>query len=326
MKYAQLPREATRLLPFYLAMEEFVATAGSDNVFFTWQVEPTVIFGRNQLVEAEVNTEYCRDNGINFFRRKSGGGCVYADRGNIMLSFVAATDGSVMDMIGHYAGLTAQALRSLGIAAEVSGRNDIAVDGRKVSGFAAHQLHNRTIVHSTMLYDFNPENMEKAIRPSELKLSSKGVDSVRSHVTSLSRCGIKLDIAAFIAYLRNFMCGSETLLLSEADEKRIAALSEPYYDHEWLYGNNPRSEFIASHRFDGVGEFQVQIHTSGNRITHFVLAGDYFGTADAAETISAALRGQTYDREAVGREIDRLNLANLIPGLKKENLLQLLFN
>lgn len=325
MKYAQLPCEATRLLPFYLAMEEYVATVSSDDIFFTWQVEPTVIFGRNQLVETEVNTDYCRSNGINFFRRKSGGGCVYADKGNIMLSYVVNSIEPATDAMRRYASLTAGALRELGVNAEVSGRNDVAVYGKKISGFAVHQLHNRVIVHSTMLYDFDPENMEKAIRPSELKLNSKGVDSVRSHVTSLSRCGIKLDIPAFIAYLRNYMCGDEVLSLSLDDERRIALKAEPYFDNDWLYGKNPRSEFITSGRFDGIGEFQVQIHTSGNNITHFVLAGDYFGRPDAADIIESALRGRPFDPESVAQAVDKVNLPELIPGFTRQNLLQLIF-
>ena len=325
MKYAQLPCEETRLLPFYLAMEEYVATVSSDDVFFTWQVEPTVIFGRNQLVEAEVNIDYCRLNGINFFRRKSGGGCVYADKGNIMLSFVVNSVEPAADAMRRYASLTAKALQKLGVNAEVSGRNDVAVNGKKISGFAVHQLHNRVIVHSTMLYDFDPVNMEKAIRPSEQKLNSKGVDSVRSHVTSLSRCGINLDIPGFITYLRNYMCGDEVLSLTAADEHRIALKAGPYFDKHWLYGKNPRAEFVSSARFDGIGEFQVQIHTSGNNITHFVLAGDYFGRPDAADIIATALHGQSFNPESIARAIDYVNLPELIPGFTRQNLLQLIF-
>ena len=107
MKYAQLPREITRTLPFYLAMEEYVAINMNEDVFFTWQVEPTVIFGRNQLIETEVDIEYCKKHNISFFRRKSGGGCVYADTGNVMLSFVVTSTAPVMDSIAKYATLTA---------------------------------------------------------------------------------------------------------------------------------------------------------------------------------------------------------------------------
>ena len=89
MKYISLPDQHTRRLSFYLAMEEYVARHLSEpDCFFMWQVEPSVIFGRNQVMENEVNIDYCRANGIHIYRRKSGGGCVYADMDNVMLSLV----------------------------------------------------------------------------------------------------------------------------------------------------------------------------------------------------------------------------------------------
>ena len=89
MVYVNLPNESRRQLSFYLAAEEYVARELPPNdYFFMWQVEPTVIFGRNQLLESEVDVEYCRRNGISMFRRKSGGGCVYADLSNIMFSYI----------------------------------------------------------------------------------------------------------------------------------------------------------------------------------------------------------------------------------------------
>ncbi len=326
MKYAQLPREITRPLPFYLAMEEYVATKFSDDIFFTWQVEPTVIFGRNQLLETEVDTDYCRAQSINFFRRKSGGGCVYADKGNIMLSFIVTSPMSITDTMLQYAESTAGALRELGIDAQISGRNDVTVCGRKVSGFAAHRIYNRTIVHSTMLYDFNAENMQRAIRPSQQKLMSKGVESVRSHVTSLSECGMALGIDGFIAALRKTICGKDTLELTPTDEELIEIKSRPYFDSEWLFGKNPRSEFVASRRFEGVGEFQVNIHTSGNRITHFILAGDYFAADGATESIEKALQNVELSQEAVGDALKKVDLPNLISGMDNEKFLQLIFN
>ena len=325
MKYAQLPSEKNRMLPFFLAMEEYVATKLNDDLFFTWQVEPTVIFGRNQLVESEVNIEYCKKNNINFFRRKSGGGCVYADKGNVMLSFVVTSDAPVMDSISKYAALTAGALQRFGIPAETSGRNDITVNGRKISGFAAHKLHNRTIVHSTLLYDFDACHMENAIHPSQQKLSSKGVDSVRSHISSLSECGIRVGLDELKNELRRDICADEVYFLTEADEERISQKSLPYYDKEWLFGKNPRSEFIGSKRYDGVGEFQAHIHINGNTITHFVLAGDFFSQADSTLIIEELLLGLPYERKAIDKALDSINIGDLIPGLTKQKFIQLLF-
>ncbi len=325
MKYAQLPREITRMLPFYLAMEEYVAINMNEDIFFTWQVEPTVIFGRNQLIETEVDIEYCKKHNINFFRRKSGGGCVYADTGNVMLSFVVTSTAPVMDSIAKYATLPAGMLQHLGVPAEVSGRNDITVNGKKISGFAAHKLHNRTIVHSTMLYDFNTIHMENAIHPSNEKLSSKGVGSVRSHVSSLSECGINIGLEEFKKALRAYMCAGETCFLSVADEDGINKKSQPYYDKEWLLGKNPRSEFVGYKRYEGIGEFQPHIHISGSKIAHFTLAGDFFCQAESVNIIEELLQGLPYDQQSISKALDKINITDLIPGLTKQKFIQLLF-
>ncbi|MCM1021359.1 MAG: lipoyltransferase [Muribaculum sp.] len=326
MKFAKLINDNNRKLPFYLAMEEYVAIKFNCEMFFTWQVEPTVIFGRNQLVEKEVNINYCQEHGINFYRRKSGGGCVYADRGNVMLSFIVNSTDNVPDTMRHYAMMTAQALNAIDIPAQVSGRNDICVEGKKISGFAAHKLHNRTIVHSTMLYDFKPEHMENAISPSIQKLTSKGVNSVRAHVSSLSECGITMDIARFRNYIREYFCGNEAVELTSDDEIKIEIKSDPYYNNSWLFGKNPRSEIIATKRFDAVGEFQVQIHTDGNRIAHIIIAGDFFGQPDAASTIERTLVGVDYKPEAVDKALTKINVAQLIPGMENKNIKQLIFS
>ena len=153
MTYVDLPDLSQHRLPFYLAMEEFVARElDEDDCLFLWQVEPTVIFGRNQLIESEVNLDYCREHGIQTYRRKSGGGCVYADMGNIMLSYITR-DERVNFTFNRYINLLALVLCRLGIDAKVTGRNDILIDGRKVSGNAFYHIPGRSIVHGTMLFD-----------------------------------------------------------------------------------------------------------------------------------------------------------------------------
>ena len=142
MIYALLPDTPDgepRKLPFYLAMEEYLARYFEGEYFFMWQVNPTVIFGRNQQMEAEVNVEFCRRNGIEIYRRKSGGGCVYADRNNIMFSHVT-TCSSVASTFTDFTATVADMLRRLGIEqAHTTGRNDIMIGDRKVSGYAFYQ-------------------------------------------------------------------------------------------------------------------------------------------------------------------------------------------
>ena len=185
MKHVILPDDVRRSLAFYLAMEEFVAREVEGEAFFVWRVEPTVIFGRNQVLENEVNLEYCREHGVDIVRRKSGGGCVYSDLGNIMVSYVSRR-GDVSEVFDRYMTALTEALRALGVPAEKSGRNDILVEGRKVSGNAFHQLPDRSIVHGTLLYSTDLEALTEAIRPPVEKLQRHGVESVRQRVMNLS--------------------------------------------------------------------------------------------------------------------------------------------
>ena len=185
MKHVILPDDVRRSLAFYLAMEEFVAREIEGEAFFVWRVEPTVIFGRNQVLENEVNLEYCREHGVDVVRRKSGGGCVYSDLGNIMVSYVSRR-GDVSEVFDRYMTALTEALRALGLPAEKSGRNDILVEGRKVSGNAFHQLPDRSIVHGTLLYSTDLEALTEAIRPPVEKLQRHGVESVRQRVMNLS--------------------------------------------------------------------------------------------------------------------------------------------
>ena len=184
MKNIILPDNQERSLAFWLAMEEFVAKSVDEEAFFVWRVAPTVIIGRNQVLEAEVNLDYCRRNGVKIVRRKSGGGCVYADRDNIMISYVSRR-GDVAEIFERYLSALTTCLCSLGLKAEKSGRNDILVEGRKVSGNAFHQLPDRSIVHGTLLYNTDFDALEEAIRPPVEKLLRHGVASVRQRVGNL---------------------------------------------------------------------------------------------------------------------------------------------
>lgn len=172
-------------LVWYLAMEEYMAQHVSDQeIFFSWIVSPTVIFGRHQVMEDEVNIPFCREHGVQMYRRKSGGGCVYADRGNLMLSYITP-DTHSEQVFQHYLDIISDALRQLGFPAVKSDHNDILIDGHKVSGNACYALPTGTIVHGTLLYNVDFSALQQAITPSKEKLAKHGVQSVRQRVGNL---------------------------------------------------------------------------------------------------------------------------------------------
>ena len=234
MKNVVLPGAVRRSLAFYLAMEEYVAGAVEDEAFFVWRVEPTVIYGRNQVLENEVNLEYCREHGVDVVRRKSGGGCVYSDLGNIMVSYISRR-GDVSEVFDRYMTAFTEALRTLGVPAEKSGRNDILVKGRKVSGNAFHQLPDRSIVHGTLLYSTDLEALTEAIRPPVEKLQRHGVESVRQRVLNLSEYVASMaDPAdalkspeAMEEYLVNYFTDG-VVMLTDQDVEKIKLITKTY--------------------------------------------------------------------------------------------------
>lgn len=226
MKYIALPDEKERRLSFYLAMEEWVARRLDEpECFFMWQVAPTVIFGRNQVMENEVNVDYCHEKGIQMFRRKSGGGCVYADKGNVMLSYVCDGD-NVGFTFNKVINMLLLVLRRMGVEATSTSHNDVMIGERKVSGTAFYHLPGRNIVHSTFLYDTDMENMLHAITPSREKLQRKGVESVRQRITLLKDY-TDMSLEEVKSLIRTTLCvGERVLTLSEVDE--IERLEEKY--------------------------------------------------------------------------------------------------
>jgi len=182
MKHVDVPKG--QLLQWYLDEEIRLAQNVQEDLFFCWVVEPTVIYGRHQNCEAEVNTDYCREHGIQIVQRKSGGGCVYADHGNLMLSLITPDTHSEV-VFERFIQQVADVLQSMGLDAVTTANNDILVDGRKVSGNACYALPNATIVHGTLLYDVNLDALEQAITPSQAKLQKHAVQSVRQRVMNI---------------------------------------------------------------------------------------------------------------------------------------------
>ena len=233
MDYISLPDEQTRPLSFYLAMEEYVAEVYGSG-FFVWQVDPTVIIGRNQDLETEVNLPFCREHAVRVVRRKSGGLCVYADRGNLMVSFITPERGvdSVFPAFMHR---LSAVLQSLGANAFVSGHNDVLVGGRKVSGSAFFVHPSSSIVHCTLMHSVDLDMLQNAITPPAAKLARHSVQSVRQRVANLTEFLPKLETGALKDALRAAFCSGERPL-SAAELEAIEELEKSYDDPSFILG------------------------------------------------------------------------------------------
>ena len=325
MKYILLPKPDTiHQLPFYFAIEEYVARHYTDDDYFMgWRVNPTVMLGRNQLIDNEVNTDYCKEHKIDIFRRKSGGGCIYADKGCIQFSYISRSV-NANKAFADYMQRMADLLKGLKIDAQLSGRNDILIDETKVSGCAFYQLSNRSVLHNSLLFDTQLDHLSNALTPAKEKLQSKGVASVRQRVTNVATY-TQLDILAFMDYVRQEMCGTEVLELTEEDMKEVAEIEKELSSDDFVYGKNPKYSLIRKHRFEGVGTLEAHIELKNNIIGSVNMVGDYFLLGDIDHDFLNLLKGCEFTREAVEERLENIDLSTIIRGLKLRQFLRLLF-
>lgn len=325
MKYILLPKPDTiHQLPFYFAVEEYVARHYTDDDYFMgWRVNPTVMLGRNQLIDNEVNTDYCKEHKIDIFRRKSGGGCIYADKGCIQFSYISRTVNANEAFVAYMQRM-ADLLKGLKIDAQLSGRNDILINETKVSGCAFYQLSNRSVLHNSLLFDTQLDHLSNALTPAKEKLQSKGVASVRQRVTNVATY-TQLDILAFMDYVRQEMCGTEVLELTEEDMKGVAEIEKELSSDDFVYGKNPKYSLVRKHRFEGVGTLEAHIELKNNIIGSVNMVGDYFLLGDIDHDFLSLLKGCEFTREAVEERLEDIDLSTIIRGLKLRQFLRLLF-
>ena len=288
-----------------------------------WRVNPTVMLGRNQLIDNEVNTDYCKEHKIDIFRRKSGGGCIYADKGCIQFSYILRST-NANEAFAAYMQRMADLLKGLKIDAQLSGRNDILINGTKVSGCAFYQLSNRSVLHNSLLFDTQLDHLSNALTPAKEKLQSKGVASVRQRVTNVATY-TQLDILAFMDYVRQEMCGTEVLELTEEDMKEVAEIEKELSSDDFVYGKNPKYSLVRKHRFEGIGTLEAHIELKNNIIGSINMVGDYFLLGDIDHDFLSLLKGCEFTREAVEERLENIDLSTIIRGLKLRQFLRLLF-
>lgn len=327
--HAAIYGESGRRLVFYLSMEEYAAKilTEHDEIFFIWQVPPTVIFGRNQVMEAEVNMQYCQEQGVNLFRRKSGGGCVYSDSGNIMFSYIT-NDTDVEKTFEKYLEMLEGMLRDVGVEAYRSGRNDIMIDGRKVSGNAFYKMPGRSVVHGTLLFNSDFDALQRAITPSAAKIGSKGVASVRSHVANIKsflQDGEFSDINKFKKHIiEYFSQGEEPLYLDEKDIAGIEEIEKTYLEPAFLKGHKHEFDVSYSKKIEGVGEFVLKLSLDGKIIKDVNLSGDYFSIKPLDKDLSACLVGLEKDITSIEKALKDIDLSEYILGFSNQMFLNIL--
>lgn len=297
---------------------------------------PSIIVGRNQNTLEEVNQKYVREHNITVTRRLSGGGAVYDDLGNVSFSFVVDQN---KHRFGNFKAFTQpiiNALHELGAtSAEVSGRNDLLIDGKKFSGNAMYTKAGKTFSHGTLMLDVDLNVVNQALNVPADKIKSKGIKSVRSRVTNLrpylAPQYAHITTPEFRDLLIQRLLGVESLAaakpyeyqLTATDRQRITALRQQLYDNwDWVYGHSPEFTVKKRQHFD-MGTIDARFLIQAGKIANVTFYGDFFGTRDVRE-LAKRLQGVNYDRQHVAAALQQVDTQQYFNGIAKTALLNLL--
>ncbi|KQL18604.1 lipoate--protein ligase [Cytobacillus solani] len=314
-----------------LAIEEYALKNLDINVTYLlfYINEPSIIIGKNQNTIEEINTEYVEGNGIHVVRRLSGGGAVYHDLGNLNFSFITKDDGESFHNFRKFTEPVVDALRKLGVNAELSGRNDLTVEGRKISGNAQFSTKGRMFSHGTLMLDSEIDSVVSALKVKKDKIESKGIKSIRSRVANISEfLKEKITIEEFRALLLENIFGGkdqiEEYILTDEDWEKIHQLSkERYQNWDWNYGKSPKFNLQHSHRFP-VGGIDIRLDVDKGKVENCKIYGDFFGVGDVSD-IENKLIGVRYEKAELEKALEEIDIKHYFGNITKEDFLQLIY-
>lgn len=292
---------------FNLASEEYLLRQKGGYYIYLWVNAPAVIVGINQNTIEEVNLGYTEEHGIKVVRRQTGGGAVYHDLNNICYTVIAPYDENA-DNYRKFTAPVIEYLNSIGVTAEFSGRNDITVDGKKISGNAQTVVNGRIMHHGTLLFHTDMSVLSSALKPNKLKMESKGIKSVRARVGNIyDFLPQKTTAAEFLKGLSEYFKKScEEYVLNEEDIAAINKLvKEKYSKYEWNVGRSPKAENSFEARFS-FGTFRMDFDTVNGLMQNVKITGDFF-SVKPIEELERKLEGTRFDKKDFTRATENLS-------------------
>jgi lipoate-protein ligase A len=314
-----------------LAFEEYCLTELTQfpEIMLLWQNDNAIIVGRYQNAEKEVNVEAAKALGVKVVRRSTGGGTVYHDMGNLNYSFILSVDDPKSADLSIVARPVVNALRRMGVPAEIQGRNDIVVDGKKISGTAQRFTRGRLLHHGTLLFDSNLSVLQGVLNVDATKIASKGISSVKSRVTNIKPYlpDSSDDINAFWQALLAAFAEEQEIVryeLSAQDLEKIEQLQQTKYrTWDWSTASAPEFEYMNNKRFPG-GKLEMCLNVKGGIITECVISGDFMGLV-SLDTLIAALTGIKYHPTDVLQALQTVNLPLYLGSITAEDVVQAMF-
>ena len=342
MKTIDLTKYGRQNVSFYLALERYILNASEwldEELFFIWDIHPAIVCGKHQLIEGEVNMEYVRKIGVPIYRRHSGGGTIFADEGCFMFTFIKRS-GKRDDVFRECLSSVVKAFGEIGLETELSGRNDLLFKGKKFSGNAYYRNENGSILHGTLLYKTDIEQLVRTITPDNEKLISKGIESVRQRVINVGDY-MTLGREELMRHLSNAQCRMQNaqlketrdtrhetrddkqfvIYLSEEDYNNVKSIEPDYLTDEWLWGNNPPYTFKNKQRF-AWGGIEVRLDVKNGRIKSVEFNGDFFTHQDLKPLYDSFV-DVDFQPEAIREVLNRVKVEEYILGATTEDILSL---
>lgn len=321
--------ESNSTNPYYnLALEEYVFEKmdRTEEYFILWQNYNTIVVGKYQNTAEEINQEYVDAHGVRVARRLSGGGAVYHDKGNLNYTFIVGKEKNPEFDFSLFSTPVVNALKKFGITAELNGRNDISIDGKKFCGNSQYSKHGRMLHHGCIMLDSNLGTVADALRVKEAKFESKSVKSVRSRVTTINaNAQTPISMQEFKEALKE--CAFQDNHLTEyrltmEDEAAIQILKkEKYETWEWNYGKNPRYNMEREKKFPQ-GLVTLKIQAENGVIRDIRIFGDFFGNGEISE-LENQMRGMKMD-ERLPENLGKLQVGYYMNGITAADLCELI--
>lgn len=314
-----------------LAIEEWsLKNLDPDETYLLFYInEPSIIIGKNQNTFEEINLDYVNEQNLHVVRRLSGGGAVYHDLGNLNFSFITKDDGDSFHNFKKFTEPVVQALQKLGVDAKLSGRNDLQVGERKISGNAQFTTKGRMFSHGTLMLQSEIENVVSALKVKDDKIKSKGIKSIRSRVANISEfLTDPLTMEEFKQMLLGYIFGGQAQIpeheLTKNEWDEIQALSKKRYQNwEWNYGKSPAFDIQRTKRFT-VGSIDLRLNVKKGVIENCKIYGDFFGVADVSE-LENQLIGNRYDYDDIKDTLADIDLKAYFGNIEKEDFLSLIY-